>query len=164
MKEIEEIYRLYKDDILKYLISLTYDPSLSQDLLSETFVRAIKSIGKFKGDSSIKTWLFSIARYTWYDYVRKDKKEIPLHDLIYLHISEDMEKKAVNREVAKRILELLNDEKERNQDVLIMRVNGYSFYEIGLKHNISESSARVINHRVKNKIRNILEMEGLGDE
>lgn len=163
MKEIEEIYRLYKDDILKYLISLTYDPSLSEDLLSETFIRAIKSIGRFKGDSSIKTWLFSIARYTWYDHLRKDKKEIPLQDLIYLHIKEDMEKRTVNREVAKRILQLLNEEDERNQDILIMRVNGYSFYEIGIKHHISESSARVINHRVKNKIRSILEREGLAD-
>lgn len=164
MKDIEEIYRLYKDDILKYLISLTYDPSLSEDLLSETFIRAIKSVGKFKGESSVKTWLFSIARYTWYDHLRKDKKEIPIHDLLYLHINEDMEKRAVNKEVAQRIKELINDEEERNQDILLMRINGYSFHEIGLKHKISESSARVINHRVKNKIKNILEMEGLGNE
>lgn len=164
MKDIEEIYKLYKDDIYKYLISLTYDPSLSEDLLSETFVRAIKSIGRFKGDSSLKTWLFSISRYTWYDYVRKDKKEILLYDLINLHISEDMEKNTFNKETVQRIMEILRDEDERNQDVLLMRVNGYSFHDIGLKHKISESSARVINYRLKNKIRNILEMEGLRNE
>lgn len=164
MKDIEEIYRLYKDDILKYLMSLTYDPSLSEDLLSETFIRAIKSIGKFKGESSLKTWLFSIARYTWYDYLRRDKKEIPIHDLLFLHINEDMENRTVNKEVAQRIMELIKDEEERNQGILLMRINGYSFHEIGLKHKISESSARVINHRLKNKIKNILEMEGLGNE
>ena len=164
LKEIEEIYRLYKDDIFKYLISLTYDPNLSEDLLSETFIRAIKSIGKFKGESSVKTWLFSIARYTWYDHMRKDKKEIHLDELLYLHINEDLEKSSINKEVAERIMDLLKREDQRNQDIFMMRVKGYSHYEIGLKHKISESSARVINHRLKNKIRNILEMEGLGNE
>ena len=164
MKDIEEIYKLYKDDIYKYLISLTYDPSLSEDLLSETFIRAIKSIRRFKGDSSIKTWLFSIARYSWYDYLRMDKKELPLHDLINLYISENIEKNTVNKEVAERIIELLKEEDERNRDIVIMRINGYSYYDIGIKHNISESSARVINFRTKNKIKDILEKEGLGDE
>ena len=164
MKGIEKIYKLYKDDIYKYLISLTYDPSLSEDLLSETFIRAIKSIGRFKGDSSIKTWLFSIARYSWYDYLRMDKKELPLHDLINLYISENIEKNTVNKEVAERIIELLKEEDERNRDIVIMRINGYSYYDIGIKHNISESSARVINFRTKNKIKDILEKEGLGDE
>ena len=104
MKAIEEIYRLYKDDVYKYLISITRDPNLSEDLLSETFIRAIKSIARFRGESSIKTWLLSIARYTWYDQVRRDKKEVPLHDLISLYISEDIEKTAINREVADRIM------------------------------------------------------------
>ncbi|NMB08588.1 MAG: RNA polymerase sigma factor [Tissierellia bacterium] len=78
MKDIEKIYKLYKDNIFKYLISLTYNPSLSEDLLSETFIRAIKSIYRFKGDSNIKTWLFSIARYTWYDYLIFWQKECRL--------------------------------------------------------------------------------------
>lgn len=164
MKAIEEIYRLYKDDVYKYLISITRDPNLSEDLLSETFIRAIKSIARFRGESSIKTWLLSIARYTWYDQVRRDKKEIPLHDLISLYISEDIEKTAINREVADRIMELLNKEDERNRDIVLMRINGYSYFEIGRKHGISESSARVINHRIKTRIGNLLKEEGLRDE
>ena len=45
-----------------------------------------------------------------------------------------------------------------------MRLEGYSFYEIGLKYNISESSARVIDFRAKSKIRNILKKEGFINE
>ena len=164
MRDIEKIYKLYKDDIYKYLISLTHDPGLSEDLLSETFIRAIKSIHRFKGDSSIKTWLFSIARYTWYDYLRKERKELPLHNLINLYINENIEKETVNKEVAERIIELLKEEDERNRDIVIMRINGYSYYDIGIKHNISESSARVINFRTRNKIKAVLEKEGLGNE
>lgn len=164
MKNIEKIYKLYKDDIFKYLFSLTYDPNLSEDLLSETFIRAIKSMGRFKGDSSIKTWLFSIARYSWYDYLRNENKEIPFYDLINLYLNENIEKETVNKEVAERIIELLKKEDERNRDIVIMRINGYSYYDIGVKHKISENSARVINFRTKNKIKDILEKEGFVDE
>ncbi len=84
--------------------------------------------------------------------------------MISLYISEDIEKTAINREVADRIMELLNKEDERNRDIVLMRINGYSYFEIGRKHGISESSARVINHRIKTRIGNLLKEEGLRDE
>ena len=59
---IKKIYEEYKKDVFVYLMSLTNDTCLSEDLVSETFLSAIKSIQRFKGESSIKTWLFSIAR------------------------------------------------------------------------------------------------------
>lgn len=65
MEEIEKLYMDYKDDVYRYLVSLTKNPDLSEDLLSETFVSAISSISNFKGQSSVKTWLFSIARNMW---------------------------------------------------------------------------------------------------
>jgi RNA polymerase sigma-70 factor (ECF subfamily) len=45
-----------------------------------------------------------------------------------------------------------------------MRVEGYSFFEIAQKHGISESSARVIDHRAKRKIREALAKEGIVHE
>lgn len=164
MKEVERIYQLYKDDIFKYLVNLTENPNLSEDLLSETFIRVIKSINKFRGDSTIKTWIFSIARYTWYDYLRKDKKELQIDDLISLYIGVDIEKDTINKLVTNRIIEILENENKRNRDIVIMKINGYSYYEIGIKHKISQSSARVINFRVKSKIKDILEEEGLDNE
>lgn len=71
--KIKDLYEQYQNDIYRYLISITHDKSLSEDLTSETFLAAIKSIASFKGNSSIKTWLFSIARYKWYEYLRKQK-------------------------------------------------------------------------------------------
>ena len=47
MNSIEDLYLEYKQDVFNYLLSLTHDPALSEDLLSETFVKAIYSIGGF---------------------------------------------------------------------------------------------------------------------
>lgn len=73
---IKKLYEKYKQDVFGYLISLTHNPTLSEDLTSETFLSAIKSLPNFKGNSDIKTWLFSIARHKWYENLRKEKHDI----------------------------------------------------------------------------------------
>ncbi len=166
MHGIKEIYEKYKQDVFHYLISLTQDPALAEDLVSETFLSAIKSLHKFRGDSDIKTWLFSIARYKWYEHLRKKKDEVSFDHLAtkYLTDKTNLEYSLITSESATKILFLLEQETARIRDIVMMRIEGYSFYEIGIKHNISESSARVIDFRAKKKIRGILEKEGLKDE
>lgn len=166
MHGIKELYEKYKEDVFLYLISLTHDPALSEDLVSETFLSAIKSLHRFRGDSDIKTWLFSIARYKWYEHLRKKKDEVSFDHLAakYLVEKTNLESKIIVSETAAKILLLLEDEPLRTKDIVLMRIEGYSFYEIGRKHNISESSARVIDFRAKKKIRETLVKEGFEDE
>jgi len=63
-------------------------------------------------------------------------------------------------EVAELIQELLSGESALTRDVVQMRIDGYSYYEIAAKHKISENSARVVYFRAKSKIRKYLEKEG----
>ncbi len=158
---LKKIYEEYKQDVFKYLVSLTHDISLSEDLVSETFLGALKSLHKFKGQSTIKTWLFSIARNKWYEHLRKEKPTISLDDLSYNYLlSEcDLDNSIIKKELSNKILALLDNESPRTKDIILMRIEGYSYFEIGKKHNISESSARVIDYRIKKKIKNILAKE-----
>jgi len=158
---LKKIYEEYKQDVFKYLVSLTHDVSLSEDLVSETFLGALKSLHKFKGESTIKTWLFSIARNKWYEHLRKEKPTISLDDLSYNYLlSEcDLDNSIIKKELSNKILALLDNESPRTKDIILMRIEGYSYFEIGKKHNICESSARVIDHRTKKKIKNILAKE-----
>lgn len=160
---IKQIYEQYKQDVFTYLVSLTHDPLLSEDLVSDTFLGAIRSLPSFKGDSSIKTWLFSIARYKWYEYLRKTKPAISLDDLTerYLCSEYDMEAAAMQQEIAQNVIRLLDCEPSRTKDIVLMRIQGYSFFEIAEKHGIAEGSARVIDHRAKRKIRDALAKEGI---
>ncbi|WP_353096577.1 RNA polymerase sigma factor [Tissierella praeacuta] len=161
MREIEKLYRLYKDDIYRYLISLTHNPDLSEDLLSETFVNAIKSIRNFKGKSSVKTWLFSIARNLWLQSIRKEKRTVKYDDLLELYVADTIEERFITEETANRIRNLLLEKDERTQRIVNMRLEGYSFIEIAEEVNISENSARVIDFRTKKWIKSILEEEGI---
>lgn len=148
---IKKIYEEYKQDVFIYLVSLTNDTSISEDLVSETFLSAIKSIHRFKGESTIKTWLFSIARNKWYEYLRKEKSTASLDDLAYHYIvsESDLEEKAIHKDISNKIVYLLDQESVRTKDIVLMRIEGYSYLEISQKHGITESSARVIDYRAK---------------
>lgn len=161
MKEIENLYILYKQDLYIYLLSLTHNPNLSEDLLSQTFVNAIASIKNFEGKSSVKTWLFSIARNIWLQRLRKEKHTVEYNDLLGLYVSDNIVDRLITKETANRIKVLLLKKDGRTQKIVNMRVEGYSFSEIALEVNISESSARVINFRTRKWIKTILKREGI---
>ncbi len=163
---IQAIYEQYKNDVYAYLMSLTHNKPLSEDLTSDVFLGAIKALPVFKGNSSIKTWLFSIARHKWYEHLRKSKKEIAPEDLMRIYLSNDtnLEATMMTKALVDRIYEMLEEEPHKNKAIVMMRVNGYSYFEIAQQHNVSESSARVIDFRTKARIRANLLKEGYTGE
>ena len=163
---LEELFRTYHNDVYRYLYSLSHDASLSEDLASEVFLKVVKSIGTFRGEADIKTWLFSIARHEWYDYLRKKNRQIRTEAMTEFCESMDLGPEAQyhRQEIIRRIYRLLEQESERTRSIVMMRLDGYSFYEIGQKYGISESSARVIDFRTKDKLRKKLKKEGFTDE
>ena len=163
---LEELFRTYHNDVYRYLYSLSHDASLSEDLASEVFLKVVKSIGTFRGEADIKTWLFSIARHEWYDHLRKKNRQIRTEAMTEFFESIDLgpEARYHTQEIIRRIYRLLEQEPERIRNIVLMRLDGYSFYEISQKYGISESSARVIDFRTKDKLRKILKKEGFTDE
>ena len=160
-KLIKEIFLLYNKDVYMYLYSLTHDAHLSEDLTGEVFLELLKSISSFRQDSDVKTFLFSIARHRWYNYLRKNKKNADTELLSELiESSNNLESDIFYSELKTRILDILKEEKERDKDVVILRLQGFSFHEIGARLSLSESSARVIFFRLKNKLKEILKKEG----
>ena len=165
-KLLAELFSAYYKDVYRYLYSLSHDASLSEDLASEVFLKVVKSIGTFRGEADIKTWLFSIARHEWYDYLRKKNRQIRTEAMTEFFESMDLgpEARYHTQEIIRRIYRLLEQEPERIRNIVLMRLDGYSFYEISQKYGITESSARVIDFRTKDKLRKILIKEGFTDE
>lgn len=161
MLNIENLYRQYKQDVFYYLMSLTHNPTLSEDLLSETFLKAIHALPRFKENSSIKTWLFGIARNLWLQHLRGFKPQVEYDDLLEIYITESMEDNLITKETIHRIHDLLATKDEQTRSIVNMRIDGFSYSEISEKIGVSESSARVIDFRVKKWIKSKLEMEGL---
>lgn len=159
---LEELFIAHYKDVYHYLYSLSRDASLSEDLAQEVFLETVKSITAFRGEANIKTWLFSIARNKWYSYLRKKNRQPKSEGLteFFEAAGQPPDELYQTREMVARIYSLLDKEPERTQQIVLMRLEGYSFYEIGATVGISENSARVIDFRAKTKIRQILKKEG----
>jgi len=54
-------FELYSEQLLTYLYRLTTNREDAEDLLHDTFIKAQDKIETFKGNSTLKTWVFSIA-------------------------------------------------------------------------------------------------------
>jgi RNA polymerase sigma-70 factor (ECF subfamily) len=68
--DFEDIYRENREPIRRYLLGMTRDEHLAEDLTQETFAKACASLASFRGDSSVVTWLHRIATNSAYDAFR----------------------------------------------------------------------------------------------
>lgn len=73
MDSMEQIYLSHAKTVYAFLLTKTQNPDLAEELTQETFYQAVKSIHKFKEQSSVSTWLCGIARNVWFDHLRKQK-------------------------------------------------------------------------------------------
>ena len=157
---LAELFEHYYKDVYTYLFHLCHDASLSEDLASDVFMEVVKSISTFRGESDIKTWLFSIARHKWFAYLKGKKRQIQTESIHDLYDTTALGTTDAVNEVAQLIQAQLAGESPLVRDVVQMRIAGYSYYEIATKHHISENSARVVYFRAKSKIKKYLEKEG----
>ena len=79
--QFEEIYESYFKDIYRFLLSLTGNESLAEELSQETFFKALKAIDRFDGSSDIRVWLFTIARNNYYSYYKAHKNAVPMQEM-----------------------------------------------------------------------------------
>lgn len=69
--EPEQWVDLYGDLMYRYALSRVSDTETAQDLVQEALVAAIQSFKRFKGQSSIKTWLVAILKRKIVDHYRR---------------------------------------------------------------------------------------------
>ena len=60
--EVEVLYRQYSQAVYGYLLSMCRDRHAAEDILQSTFLQVIRGIAGFRGEGSVKTWIFTIAR------------------------------------------------------------------------------------------------------
>ena len=126
--EIEEIYEKYYKDVYRFVLALSKNPHIAEDITQETFVKAIKAVDRFKGDCDIKVWLCQIAKNTYFTYAGKQNRE----------------------QVAIKIHRILHDLPEPYKEVFTLRVFGeLRFGQIADIFGKTESWARVTYHRAR---------------
>ena len=155
MQDIEKIYEEYFETVNKYLFCLTKNYDIAEELTQETFYRAVKKIGTYKGDCKISVWLCQIAKNLWYDQCRKNKKIINNeYDLLNLECENSVEEQIISNDEKITLYKKMQKLDEKTREVIYLRITGeLSFKEIGDILNKSETWARVTFYRGKQKMK-----------
>ena len=160
--DLESIYREYFTIVYCYILSLSKDASVAEDITQETFFRAMKKLDEFRGDSSVETWLCQIAKRLYFNYADKTarRRQIDEADQERRPDEESIENALIRKEYSARIHRILHDLKEPYKEVFMLRVFGeLSFKDIGDVFQKGDAWARVTYHRARNMIREVLENE-----
>ncbi|MBR6070105.1 MAG: RNA polymerase sigma factor [Ruminococcus sp.] len=151
MKDFDAVFRAYYDDVFRFLRGLSASEPLAEELTQETFFRAFRSIGDYRGESELRVWLCSIARNLYYSHCRKEKQltgeDVPED---YVADGADLSELIADKELALRLHRVLHGIREPYKEVFSLRVFGeLSFREIGDLFDKSEHWACVTFHRAK---------------
>lgn len=75
-QSFNEAYENCRPQLKSYILRMTTSLPETEDILQETYLKAHNNLDSFKGDSTIKTWMFTIASNLARDFL-KDKKRWP---------------------------------------------------------------------------------------
>lgn len=155
-KEFEQIYMRYFQDVFLFLRRLSGDEHIAEELTSETFFKAMRSIDAFRGECDIRVWLCQIAKNCYYSLQKKQQHTVSVDEWESLDVAQhtdSMEEQAVSQSEAMLIHKLLHELPEPYKEVFMLRVFGeLSFGQIGDLFQKTENWACVTYHRARKKI------------
>ena len=64
----------YGQPVYRYCRQMVGDPNLAEDALQETFVRAYRGLRRFRGGSSLRTWIYAIAHNQCLDTLKAERR------------------------------------------------------------------------------------------
>ena len=153
MTEFEKLFNENREFIFKYLVKMTHDPSLSEELTQETFFRAYMNYASLRNKEKASVWLYQIAKNTYFAWYNEQKKKASLDVLETVSISENIEDVFVQKELSQKALRCLHELEEPYKEVFMLSVFGsFSLKDISSIFGKSESWARVTFYRAKQKL------------
>jgi RNA polymerase sigma-70 factor (ECF subfamily) len=142
LNPIERLYRAHADAVYAFLVSLCRDPIWAEDLMQDTFVKATRSMGGYRGGNP-RSWLFSIARSVFIDDTRR-RRAIPVDEI--------EEKGVMDVDVTDLMLieRSLSKLPERQRTALLLADKaGLSYAEVAEAIGCSLAAVKVLIHRAR---------------
>ena len=152
MESMEEIYKKHAKTVYNFLMYRTNNVEVAEELTQETFFQAIQSIDRFKGESSMNTWLCAIAKNVWRSYLQKQNKKICMED-VDRGTTYSAEHEVFAKWEQVEIIKILHGLEDPFKELMYLRlIANLSFREIGEIMERTENWARVNYYRGKEKI------------
>jgi RNA polymerase sigma-70 factor (ECF subfamily) len=175
-RAFDEIVQRHKNKIHNYVCRMTNDSPDAEDITQEVFIKAYMSIGAFRNDASVDTWLYRIATNLVIDRFRRGKRapqlvagledeDDPLHELPATGRGSDPAVQAQLAELQAEVQRALAAIPPKLRSAIILHdLEGLSYEEVAAAAGcpVGTVKSRLFNGRnlLKQKLRCYVEIEG----
>lgn len=158
---LETLYTACFHKLYCFALSLTRIPAEAEEIVQETFLRALQHANKLPDDANLDAWLFRIARNVHISRLRKRQREVGDNALDVVPSGESIEDQLMQQDQALHILRTLHTMDEPYKEVFTLRALGDVAYpDIAVLFGKSESWARVTYHRARLMLTERINKEG----
>ncbi len=138
------LVRKYQYRIQKLVSRFIRDPAEQEDIVQESFIRAYRAIGKFRGDSAFYTWLYRIAVNAAKNHLVAAGRQPPLQDVDVQEMSYRQGTERLtefntpvqmleNDELVEAIKKAINDLSDELKEAILLReMDGLSYEDIAV--------------------------------
>ncbi len=152
-----DMYNRHAQTVFHYLLRLSGNRSLADDLTGETFYRALLALDGFRGEASIKTWLLRIARNLYLRRCERERRTTSLDALqergVAFPALSDPENDLIRDEKSRAIQAALLTLSESDRSLLLLSADDeLSCAEIAQVLEISVTAVKVRLYRARRRL------------
>lgn len=170
INDFEKLVTAYEKNVYNLALRMVGDPDDAADITQETFIKAYRALGSFRGDSKFSSWLYRIASNVCLDFLRSRSRraQVPLSfenedeegEIELPDMSQNPEKvlmKKLSMEAVRRGMEKLPP---KQRQILVLReLCGLSYAELAQTLSVEEGTVKSRIFRARKRLCAIL----LGD-
>ena len=157
----DELIRFFYPYVSKYLLKLTSNPDITEDLTQETFVKIIRAIDTYdiSGRATFATYIITVAKNCYIDCCRKNKEIFTDISEIDIGDSKNLEEQIVNKLEYEKIIQYINSLPPNQQQAIKLKyINELTLNEIAEITGVPSKTVKSRIHEGTKKLRNLLKI------
>lgn len=152
----QELYRRYGSHVLGYSRRLVRQTGVSEEVAQEAWIRVVRAAASYRGDGSLKSWLYTVVRRTAFNYLRDHvaSEEVATADLEAAHATvHEFEEQVLARAEIEAVRSALDSLPGNQRLALTMWLTeDLSYDEIAGQLGVTEAAVKSLLHRARQRI------------
>ena len=158
-KVFGELYKLYVEQVFRYLFSRIGNVHEAEDVTAQTFLAAFESFDKFRQDGHFASWLFGIARNKAMDHFRRRDRSSHVDEFNELPVEDNALARMIKTEQEEALSKLIQTLPEEDRELLRLRfLADMSYPEIARFLHRNEDAVKKTTYRLLARLHSQLEV------
>lgn len=152
----------HRKNLISFIMKYVRNLDVAEDLAQDTFLYVLINRKEYDFKYTLKTYLYTIAKCRAINHLKKAKRNIPLEEnYIFETDIIEIDNELIKEENKKKILEAIKKLKQEYQVVIYLKdFQNFKYNEISKILNKTMPQVKMLMHRARKKLKQVLEKEG----